>query len=88
MACTCGVLLEADGAFSTGAAGLGGLESSVGVEDAGPPLSSEVECAGIGVSTSANGRGVSGGLASVEISDKASDGVSRPDDEVDFGKAE
>lgn len=42
----------------------------------------------MGVSTSGSGRGVSGGLASVEMSDSASEGVSKPDEEVDLGRAE
>lgn len=44
--------------------------------------------ASVGVSTSPNGRGVSGGFASVEMSERASEGVSNPDEDVEFGSAE
>lgn len=88
LACTRGVLPDAESAFSTGAAGLGGADISVGVLAMEVSLPSVLIGARMGVSTSAKGRGVSGGLASVEISDKASDGVSRPDEDVDLGNAE
>lgn len=83
------MLLEVeDDALRTGAAGLGGAESSLGVlarELFEPSMLMEPS---MDVSTSARERGVSGGFASVEMSDKASDGVSKPDAEDEFGNAE
>lgn len=72
----------------TGAAGLGGAETSVGVLAKESLLSSGPEDARMDVSASPSGRGVSGGFASVDMSDRASDGVSKPDDEVELGNAE
>lgn len=84
LACTDELFDSRGCAFNTGAAGLGGADTS-GVEIKEAPLEAPPpECA----SESAKGCGVSGGFASVEISESASDGVSKPVDEVDLGKAE
>lgn len=72
----------------TGAAGLGGPDDSIDVLASGVTRPSTFTGARIGVSSSAIGRGVSGGLASVEMSDRASEGVSKPEDDVEFGNAE